>query len=80
MQPHKINAKMAKLVKEKVKIPVAVVGGIMTPEEAEEILEDGCADAVVIGRQLIADPWWVKKAWGRPIGRYCSVYQMHELL
>ena len=35
----------------------------MTPEEAEEILEDGCADAVVIGRQLIADPWWVKKAW-----------------
>ena len=61
--PHKINAKMAKLVKEKVKIPVAVVGGIMTPEEAEEILEDGCADAVVIGRQLIADPWWVKKAW-----------------
>ena len=50
-------------MKEKVKIPVAVVGGIMTPEEAEEILEDGCADAVVIGRQLIADPWWVKKAW-----------------
>ena len=50
--------KWQKLVKEKVKIPVAVVGGIMTPEEAEEILEDGCADAVVIGRQLIADPWW----------------------
>lgn len=33
----------------------------MTPEEAEAILEAGCADAVVIGRQLIADPWWVKK-------------------
>ena len=61
--PHKINVEMAKIVKENVKIPVAVVGGIMTPEEAEEILEEGCADAVVIGRQLIADPWWVKKAW-----------------
>lgn len=61
--PHKINATLAKTVKEQVKIPVAVVGGIMTPEEAEEILEEGCADAVVIGRQLIADPWWVKKAW-----------------
>lgn len=61
--PHKINAALAKTVKEQVKIPVAVVGGIMTPEEAEEILEEGCADAVVIGRQLIADPWWVKKAW-----------------
>lgn len=61
--PHKINAALAKVVKDQVKIPVAVVGGIMTPEEAEEILEDGCADVVVIGRQLIADPWWVKKAW-----------------
>lgn len=61
--PHKINAALAKTVKEQVRIPVAVVGGIMTPEEAEEILEEGCADAVVIGRQLIADPWWVKKAW-----------------
>lgn len=61
--PHKINVELAKTVKQQVKIPVAVVGGIMTPEEAEEILEQGCADAIVIGRQLIADPWWVKKAW-----------------
>lgn len=61
--PHKINVELAKVVKQQVKIPVAVVGGIMTPEEAEEILEQGCADAIVVGRQLIADPWWVKKAW-----------------
>lgn len=61
--PHKINVELARTVKEQVKIPVAVVGGIMTPEEAEDILEKGCADAIVVGRQLIADPWWVKKAW-----------------
>lgn len=61
--PHKINVELAKVVKQQVKIPVAVVGGIMTPEEAEEILGQGCADAIVVGRQLIADPWWVKKAW-----------------
>ncbi|MCC2825369.1 FAD-dependent oxidoreductase [Faecalicatena orotica] len=61
--PHKINVELAKIVKQQVKIPVAVVGGIMTPEEAEEILEQGCADAIVVGRQLIADPWWAKKAW-----------------
>ena len=61
--PHKINIDLAKKVKETVKIPVAVVGSIMTPEEAEYILEEGYADAVVIGRQLIADPWWVKKAY-----------------
>lgn len=61
--PHKINVDLAKKVKDVVNIPVAVVGSIMTPEEAEEILEKGYADAVVIGRQLIADPWWVKKAY-----------------
>lgn len=61
--PHMINVELAKKIKNVVKIPVAVVGGIMTPEEAEDILEKGCADAIVVGRQLIADPWWVKKAW-----------------
>ena len=61
--PHMVNIELAKKVKEQVKIPVAVVGSIMTPEEAEMILEQGYADAVVIGRQLIADPWWVKKAY-----------------
>ena len=61
--PHMINVDLARKVKEQVKIPVAVVGGIMTPEEAEDILEKGYADAIVVGRQLIADPWWVKKAW-----------------
>lgn len=61
--PHMVNIELAKMIKQKVKIPVAVVGAIMTPEEAEWILENEYADAVVIGRQLIADPWWVKKAW-----------------
>ena len=61
--PHLINIELSKKVKEALHIPVAVVGGIMTPEEAESVLEGGYADAVVIGRQLIADPWWVKKAW-----------------
>ncbi|MCR4856437.1 MAG: FAD-dependent oxidoreductase [Erysipelotrichaceae bacterium] len=61
--PHLINIELSRKVKDALHIPVAVVGGIMTPEEAESVLEGGYADAVVIGRQLIADPWWVKKAW-----------------
>ncbi len=82
--PHKINVELAKIVKQQVKIPVAVVGGIMTPEEAEEILEQGCADAIVVGRQLIADPWWAKKAWeGRseditPCIRCMNCYNPYE--
>ncbi len=52
----------SKAVKDVVRIPVSVVGKIMTPEEAEQVLEDGKADAVVIGRASIADPWWAEKA------------------
>lgn len=62
-QPHKYNIEWSKKMKESVNIPVAVVGAIMTPEEGEEILASGAADAVVIGRQVIADPFWVSKAW-----------------
>lgn len=60
--PHKINTQWSKKVKAAVNIPVAVVGAIMTPEEAEEIIAKGEADAVVIGRQIIADPFWTTKA------------------
>lgn len=61
--PHKINVELARNVKAVVAIPVAVVGSIMTPEEGEEIIASGAADAVVIGRQIIADPFFVQKAW-----------------
>lgn len=65
--PDMTFADWAKPIKEAVSIPVAVVGKIMTPDEAEEILRDGKADAVVIGRASIADPYWAQKAFeGRP--------------
>lgn len=59
---HGINTELSRRAKEVLHIPVAVVGSIMTPEEAECIISEGKADAVVIGRSLIADPFWVKKA------------------
>jgi NADPH-dependent 2,4-dienoyl-CoA reductase/sulfur reductase-like enzyme len=61
-EPDMTFSDYSKAVKDVVKIPVAVVGKIMTPEEAEQVLENGKADAVVIGRASIADPWWAKKA------------------
>lgn len=61
--PHLVNVKYSKMLKEVLHIPVSVVGAIMTPEEAESILADGAADAVVIGRAGIADPLWAKKAF-----------------
>jgi len=52
---------LAEAIKKKVKIPVAAVGRINTPDVAEAILADGKADLVAIGRQLIADPLWPNK-------------------
>lgn len=37
----------------------------MTPEEANDIIKNGHADMVALGRALIADPNWIKKARGR---------------
>ncbi len=64
---HMTNIALSRYVKEHVDIPVTVVGAIMTPDEAETVVRDGYADAVWLGRSLLADPDWVKKAYaGRP--------------
>lgn len=64
---HMTNIELSKYVKERLDIPVTVVGAVMTPDEAEMIVRDGYADAVWLGRSLFADPEWVKKAYeGRP--------------
>ena len=42
--------------------PVFAVHRILTPDEAEGILERGEADAVTLVRALIADPEWASKA------------------
>lgn len=52
---------LAEAIKKKINIPVIGVGRINTPQVAETILEQGQADMVAIGRQLIADPFWPKK-------------------
>ena len=58
---------LAEGVKSAVSIPVITVGRINTPELAERILEEGKADFVALGRALIADPDFVRKAAeGRP--------------
>ncbi|BCU71489.1 NAD(P)-binding protein [Stygiolobus caldivivus] len=50
----------AKVVKNYVKrIPMLLVGSVTTLEEANKVLE--IADAVVLGRQILADPDWLEK-------------------
>ncbi|MBQ9840083.1 MAG: FAD-dependent oxidoreductase [Erysipelotrichaceae bacterium] len=60
---HMPNLHWAKEVKKHVKkINVSMVGAIMGPDEAEEILAKGYVDTVAFGRSFNADPDWPNKA------------------
>lgn len=63
LQPHCYLTEHSRQLKQALRIPVGVVGSIMTPEEAEEIIASGKADAIILGRQIIADPLWTTKAY-----------------
>jgi 2,4-dienoyl-CoA reductase-like NADH-dependent reductase (Old Yellow Enzyme family) len=43
-------------------MPVAAVGRITEPEQAERLIADGGADAVFLARQLLRDPHWPLRA------------------
>jgi 2,4-dienoyl-CoA reductase-like NADH-dependent reductase (Old Yellow Enzyme family)/thioredoxin reductase len=53
---------LSRAIKQEVSIPVGIVGRIHTPEVAERLLEEGKADLIAVGRGLIADPEWARKA------------------
>ncbi len=59
---HGCNVYLAEGIKSVVDIPVSCVGGIHSPELAEEIIASGKADLVELGRALLADPYFPKKA------------------
>jgi 2,4-dienoyl-CoA reductase (NADPH2) len=61
--PHLCGTYAAARVKQVIQnTPVFAVHRVLTPEEAEGILERGEADAVTVVRALIADPEWANKA------------------
>jgi len=53
---------LAALVRRTVNVPVVGVNGIMTPEIAEYVLEHQVADLAAVGRGMLADPGWARKA------------------
>jgi len=53
---------LAETIKRTVKIPVIGVGVIRSPEFAERTLKEGRADFIALGRALLADPYWPRKA------------------
>ncbi|NLW22899.1 MAG: NADPH dehydrogenase NamA [Tissierellia bacterium] len=50
--------KFAEIIRQRTQLPVIAGGLISQPEMAEEILSNGRADLVYIGRELLRNPYW----------------------
>ncbi len=48
--------------KKAVKIPVMLTGGITEPEAAERLLSEGSADLIGVGRAILKDSLWARRA------------------
>jgi len=62
--PRRCLEPYARPLKQAVKIPTIIAGRIITPQDAESVLEANSADFISLGRALLADPHWCAKAFG----------------
>ena len=60
--PHGCFVHLAEEVKKHVSIPVITVGRIKYPDHADQIIKQGKADMVAMGRSFLADPFYPEKA------------------
>lgn len=56
------QAPFAKRLREEADVMTQAVGFIRTPELAEQLLQDGFADMIAVGRQMLFDPFWAVHA------------------
>lgn len=61
-EPHNLHVELAAAIKKTCSFPVQLSGGINSPEEAERLIAEGKCDLIGLGRQMLADPNWAKKA------------------
>jgi len=61
-QPYGCFTDLARAVKNAVNVPITTVGRIVTPELADGLVRGRLADMVALGRSLICDPEWPRKA------------------
>ncbi len=60
-QPLGTHANLAGAIKQVVSVPVLAVGRFTNLDICEDVLKQGKADLIAVGRQLLADPFWPKK-------------------
>jgi 2,4-dienoyl-CoA reductase-like NADH-dependent reductase (Old Yellow Enzyme family)/NADPH-dependent 2,4-dienoyl-CoA reductase/sulfur reductase-like enzyme len=63
--PRRCLEPYARPLKRALKVPVIIAGRIISPEDAEAVLEAESADFISLGRALLADPHWCNKAFGQ---------------
>lgn len=56
------QAPLAQRVRHEVGVPTGAVGLITEPAQAERIVADGQADLVLLGRELLRNPYWPRRA------------------
>jgi 2,4-dienoyl-CoA reductase-like NADH-dependent reductase (Old Yellow Enzyme family)/thioredoxin reductase len=62
--PRRCLEPYARPIKQALSIPVIIAGRILTPDDAEGVLNAGSADFISLGRAMLADPHWCAKAFG----------------
>jgi 2,4-dienoyl-CoA reductase-like NADH-dependent reductase (Old Yellow Enzyme family) len=67
----------ARRIRQEAGILTGAVGLIIEPRQAEEILANGDADLVFLGRELLRDPYWVMRAQ-REMGEPVSLPVQYE--
>ena len=48
----------AEAIRQAVSVPVILTGGVKTAEEAEQLIAEGAADLIGVGRELLKNPKW----------------------
>ena len=54
---------LAERIRHDAGIATGAVGMITEPAQAESILAEGRADLILLGRQLLREPYWAQRAW-----------------
>ncbi|MFF2654896.1 NADH:flavin oxidoreductase/NADH oxidase [Streptomyces sp. NPDC058045] len=70
----------AERVRRETPLPVGAVGLITEPQQAEKILAEGRADAVLLGRELLRDPYFALRAARELGGAVRTPHPYHRAL
>ena len=64
-------------IRREAKIATGAVGMITEPAQADQIIRSGQADIVLIGREMLRDPYWARRA-AKQLGQSLSVPKQYD--